>query len=53
MQLELLDGDGALLAEGKTDSAGHAQLPLPAKAQVLLAKQGRADQPAAPEYACA
>ena len=39
VQLELLDGDGALLAEGKTDSAGHAQLPLPAKAQVLLAKQ--------------
>lgn len=40
VQLELLDGDGALLAEGKTDAAGHAQLPLPAKAQLLLAKQG-------------
>lgn len=39
VQLELLDGDGALLAEGKTDSAGHAQLPLPAKAEVLLARQ--------------
>lgn len=39
VQLELLDGDGALLAEGKTDSAGHAQLPLPAKAQVLMARQ--------------
>lgn len=39
MQLELLDGDGALLAEGKTDSDGHAQLPLPEKAQVLLARQ--------------
>ena len=32
VQLELLDGSGALLAEGKTDSAGHAQLPpLPAQ----------------------
>lgn len=40
VRLELLDGDGALLAEGQTDGAGHAQLPLPAKAQLLLAKQG-------------
>ncbi|QLF93116.1 alpha-2-macroglobulin family protein [Pseudomonas sp. ABC1] len=37
--LELLDGDGALLAEGKTDGKGHAQLPLPAKAELLLARQ--------------
>lgn len=39
VQLELLDGDGALLAEGKTDAAGHAQLPLPGQAQLLLARQ--------------
>ncbi|VXC82762.1 conserved hypothetical protein [Pseudomonas sp. 8Z] len=39
VQLELLDAEGALLAEGETDSTGHAQLPLPAKAEVLLAKQ--------------
>ena len=32
--------EGQVLAEGETDSAGHAQLPLPAKAEVLLAHQG-------------
>lgn len=40
VELELLDGKGQLLAEGKTDSAGHAELPLPAKAEVLLAHLG-------------
>ena len=38
--LELLDGKGQLLAEGKTDKAGHAELPLVAKAEVLLAHLG-------------
>ncbi len=38
--LELLDGDGQLLAEATTDGAGHAELPLPPKAEVLLAHQG-------------
>lgn len=40
VKLELLDGKGQLLAEGQTDSAGHAELPLPAKAEVLLAHLG-------------
>jgi uncharacterized protein YfaS (alpha-2-macroglobulin family) len=40
VRLELLDEQGQLLAEGKTDGAGHAELPLPAKAQVLLAHLG-------------
>lgn len=40
IQLELLDGKGQLLAEGKTDGAGHAELPLPAKAELLLARHG-------------
>nr|WP_298147497.1 alpha-2-macroglobulin [uncultured Pseudomonas sp.] len=40
VSLELLDGDGQVLAEGETDSAGHAELPLPPKAEVLLAHQG-------------
>ncbi|MDP2246166.1 alpha-2-macroglobulin [Pseudomonas sp.] len=40
VELELLDGKGQLLGEGKTDSAGHAELVLPAKAEVLLAHLG-------------
>ncbi|MDO9321601.1 MAG: alpha-2-macroglobulin family protein, partial [Pseudomonas sp.] len=40
VQLQLLDGEGRLLVEGQTDSAGHAELALPAKAEVLLAQQG-------------
>ena len=40
VQLSLLDDKGQLLAEGRTDQQGHAQLPLVAKAQVLLAQQG-------------
>ncbi|MHA6492401.1 alpha-2-macroglobulin family protein [Pseudomonas borbori] len=38
--LELLDAQGQVLAEGETDGAGHAELPLPPKAEVLLAHQG-------------
>ncbi|MGH8353474.1 MAG: alpha-2-macroglobulin family protein, partial [Pseudomonas sp.] len=38
--LELLDGDGRVLATGKTDGAGHAELPLPAKAELVIARQG-------------
>ncbi|PWB29755.1 hypothetical protein DCO48_21655 [Pseudomonas sp. SDI] len=40
VNLELLDTSGKLLAQGKTDGTGHAQLPLPPKADVLLAHQG-------------
>ena len=40
VELELLDGKGQLLAAGTTDTGGHAELPLPAKAELLLAKQG-------------
>ncbi|MBX9753804.1 MAG: alpha-2-macroglobulin family protein, partial [Pseudomonadaceae bacterium] len=40
VQLQLLDGEGRLLVEGQTDGAGHAELALPAKAEVLLAQQG-------------
>ncbi|WAG78500.1 alpha-2-macroglobulin family protein [Metapseudomonas furukawaii] len=38
--LELLNGEGLVLAEGKTDDKGHAELPLPPKAEVLIARQG-------------
>ncbi|MGR3897560.1 alpha-2-macroglobulin family protein [Pseudomonas sp. SD17-1] len=40
VNLELLDREGKLLAQAKTDGDGHAQLPMPPKADVLLAKQG-------------
>ncbi|UVJ44573.1 alpha-2-macroglobulin family protein [Pseudomonas sp. LS1212] len=40
ISLEVLDSDGRVLAQGKTEVGGHAQLPLPAKAEVLLAQQG-------------
>lgn len=40
IDLDLLDHHGKVLAQGKTDSDGHAQLPLPPKADVLLARQG-------------
>lgn len=40
VRLEILNGEGQVLAEGKTDSAGHGELPLPPKAEVLLAHQG-------------
>ncbi|WP_369960034.1 alpha-2-macroglobulin [Pseudomonas benzenivorans] len=39
VELQLLDDQGQQLAEGKTDAAGHAELPLPAKAELLLARQ--------------
>lgn len=39
VQLELFDGDGALLAEGKTGDDGHGQLPLSEKAQLLIARK--------------
>ncbi|MDD1012921.1 alpha-2-macroglobulin family protein [Pseudomonas rubra] len=40
VELELLDGEGRVLAQAKTDSDGHGQLPTPPKAETLLAKQG-------------
>ena len=40
VDLEVLDDKGRVVGQGKTDNAGHAELPLPAKAQVLLAHQG-------------
>lgn len=40
VDLELLDGKGKMLAQGKTDKQGHAELALPPKAEVLLARQG-------------
>ncbi len=40
VELELLDGSGRTLATGNTDDVGHAELPLTAKAEVLLARQG-------------
>ncbi|UFH49058.1 alpha-2-macroglobulin family protein [Pseudomonas sp. KNUC1026] len=39
VEVELLDAEGHSLAQGKTDSDGHAQLPLAPKADVLLARQ--------------
>ncbi|WP_095078246.1 alpha-2-macroglobulin [Pseudomonas sp. Irchel s3h17] len=40
ISLELLDADGRMVAQGKTGQGGHAELPLPKKAEVLLAHQG-------------
>lgn len=40
ISLELLDAEGRVVGQGKTESGGHAQLPLPKKAEVLLAHQG-------------
>lgn len=40
ISLELLDVEGRVVGQGKTESGGHAQLPLPKKAEVLLAHQG-------------
>ncbi|MBP9961935.1 MAG: alpha-2-macroglobulin family protein, partial [Pseudomonas sp.] len=39
VEVELLDNEGRVLGQGKTDGSGHAQLPAAAKAEVLLAKQ--------------
>ena len=41
VSLELLDSDGRVVGQGKTGQGGHAQLPLPKKAEVLLAHQGQ------------
>ncbi|MET1080632.1 MAG: alpha-2-macroglobulin [Pseudomonas sp.] len=38
--LELLDASGRVLASAATDAAGHAEMPLAPKADVLLARQG-------------
>lgn len=40
VELELHDAQGKLLAQAKTDGGGHAQLPMPPKADVLIARQG-------------
>ena len=40
VSLQLLDGKGRVIGEGKTDAAGHAELPSPVKAEVLLAHLG-------------
>ena len=40
IDLELLDGKGKMLGQGKTGKDGHAELALPPKAEVLLARQG-------------
>lgn len=40
IQLDLYDADGKVVGQGKTDNAGHAQLPSPLKAEVLLAHLG-------------
>lgn len=38
--LELIDAEGRIQASAQTDASGHAQLALPAKAEVLLARLG-------------
>ena len=40
VSLELLDSNGHVVGQGKTAKGGHAELPLPKKAEVLLAHQG-------------
>ncbi len=40
VELELLDRKGKMLAQGKTDKQGHAELALPSDAEVLVARQG-------------
>lgn len=40
VEIELLGGNGQVLASATTDDAGHAELPLPDKAAVVLARQG-------------
>ena len=42
VELEVIDGDGKVLARGKTDGDGHGVLPgLPDKARLLLARRGK------------
>ncbi|CAG8869474.1 Alpha-2-macroglobulin [Pseudomonas fluorescens] len=38
--LQVQDAQGKLLAQATTDSGGHAQLPMPPKAELLIAHQG-------------
>ncbi|MDX5373982.1 MAG: alpha-2-macroglobulin family protein [Pseudomonadaceae bacterium] len=40
VEVELLGDKGQVLASAKTDAAGHAELPLPDKASLVLARQG-------------
>ncbi|WP_313644127.1 alpha-2-macroglobulin [Pseudomonas sp.] len=40
VNLEVHDDKGKLLAQAKTDGAGHAELPITAKADTLIATQG-------------
>ncbi|MCU1728386.1 alpha-2-macroglobulin family protein [Pseudomonas sp. 7P_10.2_Bac1] len=40
VELQVLDGKGKMLVQGKTDKEGHAELALPPKADVLVARQG-------------
>lgn len=40
VRLQLLDAQGRVMGESKTDAAGHAELASPSKAEVLLAHQG-------------
>lgn len=40
VEIEVLGGNGQVLASAKTDGAGHAELPLPDKAAVVLARRG-------------
>ncbi|RON10497.1 hypothetical protein BK659_03015 [Pseudomonas brassicacearum] len=40
VSLELLDANGRVVGQGKTEKGGHAELPLAKKAEVLLAHQG-------------
>jgi uncharacterized protein YfaS (alpha-2-macroglobulin family) len=41
IDLQILDKKGQLLASSKTDKQGHAQLPITAKADVLVAQHGQ------------
>ncbi len=41
IDLQILDKKGQVLASGKTDKQGHAQLPITEKANLLVAQQGQ------------
>ena len=41
IDLQILDKKGQVLASGKTDKQGHAQLPVTEKANLLVAQQGQ------------
>ncbi|MCQ9425227.1 alpha-2-macroglobulin family protein [Pseudomonas sp. LJDD11] len=40
VNVDVYDNDGKVVAQGKTDGKGHAQLPLPNKAALILAHKG-------------